>query len=142
MYKNEGREGNNLSDFVDQSLVDGVSQLHASVERVLLVVVDQIDQALERRSFDGEEATFLSGATVLDLAFRPDYTQQFSTCTVSFTQCARMIVRLTGTRLRTVTTRRRSSWSLVAFARGTRRRGECDTTCLPPGRAPRWRDTT
>ena len=72
MYRNERREGNNLSDFVDQSLVDGVSQLHASVERVLLVVVDQIDQALERRSSDGEEATFLSDATVLDLAFRPE----------------------------------------------------------------------
>ena len=43
-----------LSDLVDELLVDCVTELHLAIERVFLVVTDEIDETLERSCSDGE----------------------------------------------------------------------------------------
>ena len=53
-------------------LVDRVAQLHLAVERVLLIVVDEVHKALElSRAAQHEEPTFLLDAAVLDLPLCP-----------------------------------------------------------------------
>lgn len=60
---------------VQRVLVDGVAQPHLAVQRVFLVVADQVHQTLELcRAAQHEEAVLLLDAAVFDLLLRPAVT--------------------------------------------------------------------
>lgn len=61
-------------------LVDGIAQLHFAVQRVLLIVADEVYEAVKLRGAQHHGLTFLLHAAVLYLSLCPVREQQSLLC--------------------------------------------------------------
>ena len=59
------------SDLTNKLVVDRITQFHPAVERLFLVVLHQLQQALKGRIANDEQAPLVLNATVFDLALSP-----------------------------------------------------------------------
>lgn len=60
------------SNAPDDIFIDGVLELDLAVQRMLLIIADQLNQALKLGRADQEQATLLLDAAVLDLVLGPE----------------------------------------------------------------------